>query len=254
MVGKIAKKILPAHMVAALRALKSNGPDLPTNTYDQDGLATVHNCDFMSDEAFIRAYEEGERLNSWFGTQVHWRVHTLFWAATRALQLEGDFVECGVHKGGFSRAIIEYVDFSKLTDRKFFLVDNFEGLAEDLVSEEEKRKGILEYPYTSNYESVAETFSDFRNVVIVKGNIPEVLNQVKTDAVSFLSIDLNCAAPEIAAVEYFWDRLVSGAAIVLDDYGWAKHIVQKHAFDDFARQKNVPILSLPTGQGLIIKP
>lgn len=79
------------------------------------------------------------------------------------------------------------------------------------------------------------------------------LDQVKSDKISFLSIDLNCAAPEIAAAEFFWDKLVSGASIVLDDYGWAKHIVQKHAFDDFARRRGVPILSLPTGQGLIIK-
>ena len=47
---------------------------------------------------------------------------------------------------------------------------------------------------------------------------------------------------------------MSGAAVVLDDYGWEKHIVQKHAFDDFAGRMGVPILSLPTGQGLIIKP
>lgn len=79
------------------------------------------------------------------------------------------------------------------------------------------------------------------------------LDQVKNDKISFLSIDLNCAAPEIAAADFFWDKLVNGASIVLDDYGWAKHIVQKHAFDDFARRRGVPILSLPTGQGLIIK-
>ncbi len=91
-------------------------------------------------------------------------------------------------------------------------------------------------------------------MVIVKGDIPESLSEIKSEKISLLSIDLNCAAPEIAAAEFFWDKLVSGAAIVLDDYGWAKHIVQKHAFDAFAERKKVAILSLPTGQGLIIKP
>ena len=65
---------------------------------------------------------------------------------------------------------------------------------------------------------------------------------------------MNCAVPEIAAAEYFWDKLVSGAVIVLDDYGWVCHIEQKLAFDEFASRKNVQVLVLPTGQGLIFKP
>src|SRR5262249_43682694 len=64
----------------------------------------------------------------------------------------------------------------------------------------------------------------------------------------------NNAAPEIAAAEHFWDRLVSGGIVVLDDYGWTKHINQKHAFDEFANARGVKVLGLPTGQGLIIKP
>jgi hypothetical protein len=88
----------------------------------------------------------------------------------------------------------------------------------------------------------------------VKGRIPESLSEVAAERVSFLSIDLNNAAPEIAAAKFFWDKLVSGAAMILDDYGWKKHIVQKRAFDEFAKHRGVPILSLPTGQGLILKP
>lgn len=256
MIGKIAKTVLPRRAFEALKVLKNGMPAeaLPDATYDQDGLITVHNCDFMHDPSFATAYKSGEDLDSWFGGKVHWRVHTLFWAATRALALEGDFVECGVHRGGFSRAVAKFVNFSQLSERRFYLLDNFEGLSTEQVTEAEKENGILDYPYSGNYEAVIRTFNEFPNVIIVKGDIPDTLCEVKSEKISFLSIDLNCAAPEIAAAEFFWDKLVSGASIVLDDYGWAKHIVQKHAFDDFARRKNVPILSLPTGQGLIIKP
>jgi hypothetical protein len=48
--------------------------------------------------------------------------------------------------------------------------------------------------------------------------------------------------------------LTDGAVIVLDDYGWRKHEEQRVAFDDFARQRGVQVLALPTGQGLIFKP
>jgi len=46
----------------------------------------------------------------------------------------------------------------------------------------------------------------------------------------------------------------STAAVLLDDYGHSGHEEQKRAFDGFALSKDVKILTLPTGQGLIIKP
>ena len=250
-----AKRIIPARVVAALKALKGGPAEQPVEyTYDQDGLRTEHNCDFMFDRKFANAYSAGEELDSWFGGKVHWRVHVLFWAATRALRLEGDFVECGVHRGGFSKAVVDYLDFGKLEDRQFYLLDSFEGMSAEQLTHEEIENQLLEYPYAGDYDKVKEAFSGYPNVVIVKGRIPESLSRVTSDKVSFLSIDLNNAAPEIAAAEFFWNKLVPGASIVLDDYGWKKHIVQKRAFDRFAEERNVPIMSLPTGQGLIVKP
>lgn len=257
-----AKRFLPDRVSRAIKELLRSGdtgPEVPSGTtirptYDQDGLTTVHNCDFMHGERFSRAYAAGDALGSWFGGKVHWRVHVLFWAAERALTIGGDFVECGVHLGGFSRAVVEYVDFGRLSDRTFYLLDSFEGVSKAQLSEEEKHRGILEYEYANDHESVVATFAPYRNVRVIKGMIPDSLSHVETDKVGFLSIDLNSAVPEIAAAEFFWDKLLPGASIVLDDYGWAKHIVQKHAFDEFATHRNVPILSLPTGQGIIIKP
>jgi O-methyltransferase len=71
--------------------------------------------------------------------------------------------------------------------------------------------------------------------------------------VAYLSIDMNIVLPEIAALEFFWDRLVPGAVVMLDDYGWATHRAQKAAFDAFARAHDAMILSVPTGQGIIIR-
>ena len=254
--GHLAQKILPSRIFHSLRILKK--PDsyfqLESVTYNQDGLITVHNADFINDEDFNRAYKAGEKLDSWWQAQVHWRVHVLFWAATRAVNLEGDFVECGVNRGGFARSIIEYIDFERITGKKYYLLDTFEGLLEQYISDEERKYGVDDYKYADCYDVVKKTFERFENVVIIKGPVPDTLEQVTSEKVSFLSIDMNCVAPEIAAAEFFWDKLVSGAAIILDDYGWAKHIMQKRAFDEFAKRKGVPILSLPTGQGLILKP
>jgi len=42
--------------------------------------------------------------------------------------------------------------------------------------------------------------------------------------------------------------------MILDDYGHVGYEEQRCAFDKFAEEKNVDILCLPTGQGLILKP
>jgi O-methyltransferase len=91
-------------------------------------------------------------------------------------------------------------------------------------------------------------------VEIICGSVPDTLSSVKIGKVCYLSIDMNNAAPEIAAANFFWDRLSPGAPILLDDYGFVRYETQKKAFDSFAAERDVKILALPTGQGLMIKP
>jgi hypothetical protein len=242
-------RTFPERITGALRVLKNPQLYAPFEevTYRQDGLVTEHSTDFMR-------YQMGEKTGSWNGLRIHWRAHVACWAAERAQSLEGDYVECGVNKGGLSLTVMEYIGFSALRNKRFYLLDTFEGLVEQYISKEEKELGRKPGGYEECYQAVKETFSRFDNVVIIRGTVPDTLQQVKADKVCYLSIDMNCMEPEIAAAEFFWDKMVSGAAMVLDDYGWAAHVVQKNAFDSFAKRKGVPILSVPTGQGLILKP
>lgn len=222
-------------------------------TYNEDELITGHKSDFMKDKKFMDAYNLAVEKGLAISDKIHWRAHVACWAANHAKNLEGDFAECGVAKGFLSRIVMEYVDFNKLP-KKFYLLDTFKGLDEKYLTETEKEKTQgKNWDYGTTSEKVRETFKDFRNVEIIEGPIPETLPRVKSQKIAYLSIDMNCAIPEIAAMEYFWDKLVKGAIIVLDDYGHSGHEEQKSAFDDFAKRKNVGILCLPTGQGLIIK-
>lgn len=225
----------------------------PPATYNQDGLATVHNCDFMRDPRFAKAYVLGEATGSWGGKNIHWRAYVVCWAGQRGLALDGDFVECGVNRGGYARALIAYVNFGELP-RRFYLLDTFAGLVDKYISEDERNLGLKPGGYTECFDEVQKTFAPFANVILVRGPVPETLPEVKSEKVAFLSIDMNCVPPEIEAAKYFWDRLSPGAVIVLDDYGWPGHLLQKMAFDAFAIERGVQILALPTGQGLIIKP
>lgn len=215
----------------------------------------MHNSDFLRDPLFIESYRLGKQTGSWGSVDPYWRAYIVCWAASNAAHLDGDFVECGVNKGGYARAIMHYTDFPSL-GKTFYLLDTFRGLSEKYLSEAEKhredRRHLLT-AYDESYEAVRETFRGFP-VAIIRGTVPETLPLVKAERVAFLSIDMNNALPEVAAAEFFWDRLVSGGVIVHDDYGFAPCIEQKFALDQFARERDVRVLALPTGQGLIFKP
>ena len=221
-------------------------------SYESDGFATIHSADFQRDPRFARAYRSGLDTHSW--SDVAWRAHVIAWAAQCASGLDGDFIECGVNKGGYSKLIVDYVGLAGQA-RKFYLLDTFSGLVPGLVSKDEVRRGILDaYQYEDCFEDVKATFADFPNVVLVKGAVPGTLSAVTSERIAFVSIDMNCIEPEIAAATAFWDRLVPGAFMVLDDYGHPLHVGQREAFDKFAAERDVTILSLPTAQGIIVKP
>ena len=223
-------------------------------TYNADGLATSNNADFIKDPRFAKAYQAAADTQPWPGFTLQWRVYIVCWFAEWVKHLEGDYVECGVNTGAYARAIMDYIDFNG-TGKTFYLLDTYEGLDASQITSAEAAAGVTHYldAYTNVYEQVKKTFAPF-HAKIIKGRVPDTLGEVKADKIAYLSIDMNVTAPEIAAMEYFWERLVPGAVLIHDDYGFPQHIHQKKAVDEFAKKRGVQVLCLPTGQGIIIKP
>ena len=239
--GRIRRRL------AGLLWPQAEPPAIPW-TFANDGLATVHNSDFLHDPAFREAYRLGEETGSWQGAHIEWRAYVVCWAAMKGKSLEGDYVECGVARGGYARAVMEYVGFAGM-EKKFWLVDTYRGTPAQYAESD-----AIAAMYGKCYDDVVRTFAPFPNAIVVRGTIPEVLAGVTPQKVCSLSIDLNCTEPSIAAAEHFWPRMSSGAVLVLDDYGWSSFASLKPAVDDFARRHGVQVLSLPTGQGLLFKP
>ncbi len=222
----------------------------------EDAMGTYHKHDFLTDPAYISAYKRGIKAVG-KDLHFHWRVHVALWVASHCITLPGDFVECGVHKGFLASAIMDYLHWNT-RNKKFYLYDTFNGIDEKLLTKDEIKKGKAEQwrdTYKDDvYDIVKKNFKEYNGVVLVRGSIPSSLNNVDIKQVSYLSIDMNNATPEIAAAEYFWPKLVKGAIILLDDYAYLGFDSQKIAFDKFAKRHHIKILSLPTGQGMIIKP
>jgi len=254
--GRLAQ-LSHEQIVTIIHALRSAGHDqvqwVGNVTYNQDGLTSIHRADFLREGRFLDAFRRGAVAN---GGEIpmHWRVHVGLWAADHAVRLRGDFVECGVCRGFLSSAIMRYLDWNSL-GRRFILMDTFKGVDDAFISQEERALGKTSayMNYTDCYDQAVANFAEFSNVEIIRGSIPLTLPRADTHAVCFLHIDMNNVIPEVAAIEYFWDRLVPGAVVLLDDYGVRGREPQKRGMDLFATKRRVSILSLPTGQGLILK-
>jgi hypothetical protein len=241
---------------------KSDAPDTPYKTYMQDGLMSQHSNEFLIDERFIKAYERGIKAAEGIDWKIQWRVHVALWAAHTCSRIEGDYVECGVAYGFRSSAIMEYLNWNEL-NKNFYLFDTFEGLDKRyLTSEELGRIGNVESHnekmrkesgYVNDYQTVVKNFHEWDRVHLIKGAVPETLNTTPIDKVAYLHIDMNCVIPEIAAIEHFYPKLSIGSIILLDDYTFNGCSEQKKAMDKWADKIGVTILSLPTGQGMLVK-
>jgi hypothetical protein len=228
--------------------------------YARDGLFTMNNDHFRVDPAFRDAYARGVAASHGFDPKMEWRVHVALWAASTAARASGDFVECGVNAGFISSAIMQSLDWRRV-DRTFYLIDTFRGPVLAQYSQNEIDRGraaaaessLDAGAYVTEIERVRANFAEWPTATVVQGTVPDVLHTVSFRGVAFLHLDMNCALPERAALEFFWDLLSPGGIVLLDDYAYFGNESQAEAIDSVATRLGFRILSLPTGQGLIMK-
>lgn len=228
--------------------------------YAEDGILTSHSGSFREDARFRQAYARGVEASAGFDPHFEWRIHVALWVAENSLRVSGDFVECGVNAGFCSSAVMQYLDWNE-QGRRFWLIDTFAGPVLEQFTEEETRAGRPEIAraaseagaYVTDLERVRANFAEWPSASIIRGAVPEVLPELSVAELAFLHIDMNCAAPEVAALEFFWERLSVGGAVLLDDYAYLGHECQRRAMDDAARRLGRSVLALPTGQGLMLR-
>ena len=188
----------------------------------------------LTDLVFQHAVHEYDKA-------IIWRTHILTWAAQNALRVPGDFVECGTHLGFSVNVVSDYVGLDK-TGRRFWCYDLFEGSA--YASFDLAGKEPLDY--------VQQRVEGKDFIKLVKGPVPQSFAEQSPDQVAFLHLDLNSALAEKGALEHLVPLMPTGAIVVLDDYGWSNYRAQKIVADEIFSSIGIPIVELPTGQGLAI--
>lgn len=218
--------------------------------YAQDNLIVFNrNLTFFShDKKFDDAFHRNAVTTQ--EKSLAWRLHTLCWAANKALKVPGDFVECGVWRGFSFRVVTDYLDFAHVP-KQLYLYDTYEGIPSAYNSENRSNRA-----YACKDDVHAEVLARFGampNVQVVKGTVPDSFGQACPDKISLLHIDMNSSASELAALEHLFDLVSPGGVVIFDDFGWMGYDKQTVAEIDFMRERGHDILELPTGQGMVIK-
>jgi len=169
------------------------------------------------------------------------------------LHLGGDFAECGVYRGG--SAFLTASTLAKSGVRKetpLHLFDTFQGMPSTANADP---SGIKEGHFgDTSLSAVQEYLRPFPFVRFHPGYIPATLEPVRDSRFAFVHIDVDLYQSTRDCLDFFYDRMVSGGAMVFDDYGWrAFKDSEKRAVDEFfAGKREVPI-SLRSGQCIVIK-
>ena len=228
------------HLKSCIKLLDRHG------VFASDNLFTFgRQLGFLKNKKFMDAFNANAETLIEKG--IIWRTHVLTWAAESGLKREGDFVECGCYKGTSAKIICDYVNFQEL-DKRYYLYDIFEH--DETMNHHDMPEHGAEL-----FDRVKNRFSTIKNVEIIKGSIPESFKQGIPEKICFLHIDMNEAEAELAALEELWDRMVPGAILILDDYGWSWgcYAGQKYEEDPFFEARGYQVVELPTGQGMVIK-
>jgi hypothetical protein len=208
---------------------------LQRGLFASDNLITWNrNLGFLDDLALTDAWaKHAERPHE---RGILWRTAVLAWAARQALRRDGAFVECGTYRGTTAHILLDALKI----ERPFFLYDLFETAKVELP---DHGAGLEAF--------VRSRFAAYPNVVVTKGSVPESLANAP-EQIAFMHIDMNSAAPEIGALEALFHRMTPGGILVLDDYGQFPYRDQFNVERPWFEARGIPILEIPTGQGIVV--
>jgi O-methyltransferase len=179
------------------------------------------------------------------------RCYILYSLARQALNIEGEFWECGVYKGGTAALLAQVLaDLPATLRRNLRLFDTFQGMPE--VDSARDLHSAGDFADTS-VQAVKAVVDHDHQVFYHQGFIPETFAGLEPARIAFAHVDVDIYKSVQDCCKFIFPRLSRGGFIVFDDYGFRTCPGARAAVDEYFQGTGFIPLVLPTGQAVIFK-
>lgn len=182
------------------------------------------------------------------------RMYSLYKAVQYVVQkkLPGDFVECGVWKGGASMMMAKVLMQMGDTSRTIYMYDTYEGMSEptkedrcvtgkasdvERIWESQKAGDHNEWCYSPIEDvkaAMQSTGYPMDKIVFVKGMVEDTIPKVMPEKIALLRLDTDWYSSTKHELIHLFPLLVEGGVFIQDDYGYwagARQAVQEYLKD-----------------------
>ena len=162
-------------------------------------------------------------------------------------KIEGDFVECGVWKGGNIIILLNLIEKFNIK-KQVYGFDTFEGMSEptsadikynQMIAKDIQLKNSINQTKW-NYSSIDEVMknikintSNYNQSILIKGKVEDTLLDEKNipKKISILRLDTDFYESTKIELDILYKKLTIGGVLIIDDYGnW---LGAKKAVDEF---------------------
>ena len=121
--------------------------------------------------------------------------------------------EAGVHSG------VSGIILSSVAHHEYHGFDSFEGLKPTLEDDLSQAR-LGKFKINADLVKAKFASTELNLCQIHVGEIPAVFVDQPRREYRFAHIDVDCYAPTLASLRYFWPQIVPGGTMVCDDYTW----------------------------------
>lgn len=192
--------------------------------------------DITNDKVFMKLYDVCKPYTM---TSVE-RMYALYLSLNYIVDnnIDGDFVECGVWKGGSSMLIAEFLASKNIAHRKIFMYDTFEGMsaptekdvdiiretsAEKLLAQNSKEVSDSVWCYSSLDEvkrNMGLTRFNQNNIVYVKGKVEDTIpHTMPNNELALLRLDTDWYESTKHELNHLFPLLQQKGVLIIDDFG-----------------------------------
>lgn len=169
--------------------------------------------------------------------------------------IEGDFVECGVYRGGSAMFMALTLEHFNQTGRNIYLYDTFEGMsppsdndisingdhAKDLLYKGDKKAHQMQCigPIDEVTKNLESTAYPERHLIFVKGKVEDTIPETVPSKIALLRLDTDWYESTKHELEHLYPILSHNGVLIIDDYGYWDGV--RHAVDEYFENNSAAV-------------